>query len=234
MPLADPHCHTIASDGMVTPAELVDAALKAHVDLIAVTDHDTMASVKEVQQRGEAKGLIVVAGQEVTTKAPAMTHVMGWFLEKPVKRGMTLEDSVAAIHDQNGLAIIPHPFMPVYFGSIQPSMLRRLLERHHVDGIEMKFTVPIGARRRRQLDEFYSRNSERLGAAIGGSDCHFGAHDMGRVLTAYEGDFRTAVQLRTTRPQAGPTQFHVPLGLALRQQWRALVDLPLRRRRGQL
>ena len=50
--LADPHCHTFASDGMVTPAELVDAAVKAHVDLIAVTDHDTMASVKEAQERG--------------------------------------------------------------------------------------------------------------------------------------------------------------------------------------
>ena len=57
---------------------------------------------------------------------------------------------------------------------------------------------------------------------------------MGRVLTAYDGDFRTAVKLRTTRPQAGHTEFHVPLGLALRQQWVALVDLPLRRRRGQL
>jgi hypothetical protein len=234
MALADPHCHTTASDGMVSPAELVDAAVKAHVDLIAVTDHDTMASVKEVQERGEAAGLIVVAGQEVTTKGPAMTHVMGWFLEKPIKRGMSLEDSVAAIHDQNGLAIIPHPFMPVYFGSIQPNMLRRLLEHHHVDGIEMMFTVPTGPWRRRQLDAFYARNKERLGAAVGGSDCHFGARGMGRVLTAYEGDFRTAVKLRTTRPQAGPTKFHLPLGLALRQQWVALVDLPLRRRRGEL
>src|ERR1700682_4813814 len=168
---------------MVTPAELVDAAVKAHVDLIAVTDHDTMASVKEVQKRGEAKGLIVVAGQEITTKAPAMTHVMGWFLDKPVKRGMTLEDSVAAIHDQNGLAIIPHPFMPVYFGSIQPGMLRRLLERHHVDGIEMMLTAPTGARRRVELNEFYARNSERLGAAIGGSDSLFGSNDIGRMLT---------------------------------------------------
>jgi hypothetical protein len=147
---------------------------------------------------------------------------------------MSLEDSVAAIHDQNGLAIIPHPFMPVYFGSIQPGMLRRLLDRHHVDGIEMMFTVPIGARRRRQLDDFYARNSQRLGAAVGGSDCHFGARDMGRVLTAYDGDFRTAVQLRTTRPQAGHKEYHIPLGLVLRQQWVALVDLPLRRRRGEL
>jgi hypothetical protein len=234
MPLADPHCHTIASDGMVTPAELVEAAVKARIDLIAVTDHDTMACVREVQQRGEGAGLTVVAGQEVTTKWPATTHLMGWFLEKPVKRGMSLEDSVAAIHDQGGLAIIPHPFMPVYFGSIQPYMLRRLLDRHHVDGIEMMFTVPVGRRRRRELDSFYAHNKERLGAAIGGSDCHFGARDIGQVLTAYEGDFKTAVQLRTTRPQAGRKKDPLPAGLVLRQEWRALVELPLRRLYGKL
>jgi hypothetical protein len=219
---------------MVTPGELVDAAVNAHLDLIAVTDHDTMASVKEVQERGLGVGLSVVAGQEITTKGPAQTHVVGWFLEKPIKRGMSLEDTVAAIHDQGALAIIPHPFMPVYFGSIQPGMLRRLLERHHVDGIEMMFTVPIGARRRRQLDQFYARNRERLGAPIGGSDCHFGAHDIGRVLTAYEGDFRTAVKLRTTQPQAGRQAGRVPIGLALRQQWTSLVRLPLKRRSGEL
>ena len=234
MPLADPHCHTIASDGMVTPSELVEAAVNAHLDLIAVTDHDTMDSVKEVQERGLAVGLSVVAGQEITTRWPAQTHVVGWFLEKPIKRGMSLEDTVAAIHEQGALVIIPHPFMPVFFGSIQPGMLRRLLERHHVDGIEMKFTVPTGSRRRRELDEFYERNRDRLGAPIGGSDCHFGAHDIGRVLTAYEGDFRTAVQLRATRPQAGRQAARVPIGLALRQQWISMVRLPLRRLSGQL
>jgi hypothetical protein len=234
MPLADPHCHTIASDGMVTPSELVEAAVNAHLDLIAVTDHDTMDSVKEVQERGLGVGLSVVAGQEITTRWPAQTHVVGWFLEKPIKRGMSLEDTVAAIHDQGALVIIPHPFMPVYFGSIQPGMLRRLLERHHVDGIEMKFTVPTGSRRRRELDEFYEHNRERLGAPIGGSDCHFGARDIGRVLTAYEGDFRTAVLLRATEPRAGRQGDRVPLGLALRQQWTSMVKLPLRRISGQL
>ena len=38
MPIADPHCHTTASDGMVTPAELVAAAVAAGLNLIAVTD----------------------------------------------------------------------------------------------------------------------------------------------------------------------------------------------------
>jgi hypothetical protein len=219
---------------MVTPAQLVEAALNARLDLIAVTDHDTMDSVQETQERGTAAGLTVVAGQEITTRWPAQTHILGWFLEKPVKRGMSLDDTVAAIHDQGALAIIPHPFMPVYFGSIQPYMLRRLLEKHHVDGIEMVFTVPIGSRRRRKLDQFYINNRERLGAAIGGSDCHFGLHDIASAVTRFQGDFQTAVRTRATDPERLRYAGRVPASMALRQQWRAMVELPLMRFRGQL
>ncbi len=233
MLVADPHCHTTASDGMVSPAELVAAAAAAHIDLIAVTDHDTMQSVKEVQERGAAAGVAVVAGQEVTTAWPAQTHMLAWFLEKPVRRGMSLVDTVAAIHDAGGVAIVPHPFMPVYFGSIQPGMLARLLEKTAVDGIEVVFTVPIGSRRRHELDAFVAANLERLGAMIGGSDCHFGPHDIGRVLTDYEGDFRSAVAERRTRPRVG-NRHRVPVGIAARQQWRALVEVPLMRLRGKL
>ena len=229
---ADPHCHTIASDGMVTPAELVAAAVKARVDLIAVTDHDTMASVKEAQSRGEAVGLAVVAGQEVTTAWPAQTHIVGWFLEKPIAQGMSLEDTVVAIHAQGGLVMVPHPFMPVYFGSIQPGMLRRLIEKQRVDAIEILSTVPIGAMRRKLLNEFFTANRERLGAPIGASDCHFGSSDIARAMTEYEGDFRKAVMERRTKPVAG-VRHRVPTGIALRQQWRALIELPIKRlRRG--
>jgi hypothetical protein len=230
----DPHCHTLSSDGMVTPAQLVEAARSAKLDLIAVTDHDTMESVKETQARGEQAGVIVVAGQEVTTRAPAQTHILGWFLERPVKRGMSVEDTVDAIHAQGGLVIVPHPFMPVYFGSIQPGMLRRLLERRRVDGIEMVATVPLGKVRRRQLGEFYAANMDRLGAAIGASDCHFGIHDIARAVTDYEGDFRTAVLERKTIPRRLNARRSVPASLVVRQQWRAIVELPLRRLRGEL
>lgn len=233
MPIADPHCHTTASDGMVTPAELVSAAVAAGLHLIAVTDHDTMRSVREVQQRGEAMGLQVVPGQEVTTARPAQTHILGWFLERPVRMGMSVADTVAAIHDQGGLAIVPHPFVPVYFGSIQPGMLRRLLQLHPVDGIEVMFTAPIGRWRREALDAFVAANAERLGAKVGGSDSHFGSHDIARVVTAYEGDFRSAIVERRTRPRLGLRRA-VPAGIAIRQQWRALVEVPIRRFRGRL
>ena len=231
---ADPHCHTFASDGMVTPKQLVDAAVAAGLDAIAVTDHDTMASTEETRARGEEVGLTVIAGEEITTRWPAQTHVLGWFLHKPIPRGMSLEDTVAAIHDQGGLAIVPHPFMPVYFGSIQPEMLRRLIEKHAVDGIETVFTVPIGARRRRALDVFYAAHRDRLGAAIGGSDCHFGGHDIASAVTDYAGDFRTAIEQRATTPLRLRHAGRPPAGTMVRQQFRSLVELPLRRLRGEL
>ena len=70
MSLADPHCHTLASDGMVTPADLVDAAVKAGLDLIAITDHDTMAAAREVQERGEAAGLASALARGTSAREP--------------------------------------------------------------------------------------------------------------------------------------------------------------------
>ena len=237
MSLADPHCHTTASDGMAEPEELVRAAVERGLRLIAVCDHDTMASAAEVRARGEDAGLAVVCGQEVTTRWPAQTHVVGWYLDRPVRPGMTLEDTVDAIHDQGGLAIVPHPFMPTYFASCQPAMLARLIERHPVDGIEVVHSSPISAGRRRRLAEFYDANRERLGAAIGASDSHFGRYDLGQVLTEFDGDtaedFRRAVLERRTRPCRGRAA-SVPASMALRQQWRSLVVLPVRRLTRQL
>lgn len=232
MSLADPHCHTTASDGMVEPADLVRGALERGLRLIAVCDHDTMAKAAEVGDRGEAAGLAVIRGEEVTTRWPAQTHVVGWFLERPVRSGMSLEDTVSAIHDQGGLVVIPHPFMPTYFASCQPDMLARLIERHPVDGIEVEHSSPMSAGRRRRLADFYNANRERLGAAVGASDSHFGVHDLGQVLTEFEGetaeDFRQAVLARRTQPRRGRPA-SVPKSLALRQQWRSLVELPVLR-----
>ena len=234
---ADPHCHTFASDGMVGPAELVAAAGARQLDVIAVTDHDTMDSVAETVALGEAAGLAVVAGQEITTAWPALTHVVGWFLEEPVRMGMSLADTVAAVHDQGGLAMIPHPFMPTWFASCQEGMLARLIETQTVDAVELEHTAPTTAARRAALHRFYDRHRDRLGAAVGGSDCHFGRHDLGRIVTEFEGrtaaDFRAALEARSTRPVI-VRRARVPLGLIARQQARSLVGLPLRRLRGQL
>jgi len=149
---------------------------------------------------------------------------------------MSIEDTVDAIHDQGGLAVIPHPFMPTYFASAQPGMLLRLLEHRSVDGIEVVHPSPMG-RRGPLLEAFYEAHHERLGARLGASDSHFGAHDLCQVVTEFDGstagDFRRAVLARQTRPRHA-RRSTVPVTLALRQQWRSLVMLPLRRAGRQL
>ena len=235
--IADPHCHTTASDGMVTPAELVRDAVAAGLDLIAITDHDTMANAAEVAERGGEAGLEVIPGQELTTRWPAQTHVVGWYLERPVRSGLSLGDTVDAIHDQGGLAMIPHPFMPTYFASCQPGMLEGLIRDRRVDAIELIHTAPTTRGRARRLQRFYAEHGERLGAAVGGSDSHFGRFDLGRLVTSYPGrsagDFRAAVLARETWPERRPAS-PIPPSLLARQQVRSLVELPLRRLLGQV
>jgi len=78
----DLHLHTTASDGRLSPAELVDEAARADLTIIAVTDHDTIAAVEEVQQLARVRGLAAVVGIEVTAvESQRDVHVLGYFLD---------------------------------------------------------------------------------------------------------------------------------------------------------
>lgn len=66
MPLVDLHAHTSASDGGDDPRALVEAAAAAGVEVLAVTDHDTVAAVAEARVAGQRLGVEVLAGCELT------------------------------------------------------------------------------------------------------------------------------------------------------------------------
>lgn len=77
----DLHTHTLASDGMNSPAENVGLAKKQGLAGLAVTDHDTVAGVKEALAEGEKLGIVVVPGVEISTRAKGKDiHVLGYFL----------------------------------------------------------------------------------------------------------------------------------------------------------
>jgi predicted metal-dependent phosphoesterase TrpH len=81
--LIDLHLHTTASDGRSTPLELVDEAAGAGLTVMAVTDHDTIAAVQEVQQRASDRGIEAIAGIEVTAVEDGRdVHVLGYFLNR--------------------------------------------------------------------------------------------------------------------------------------------------------
>ncbi|WP_311568545.1 RNase RNM [Photobacterium arenosum] len=67
--LFDLHSHTTASDGRLTPAELVKRATDFRVDVLAITDHDTVAGLESAQQAIDAQNLALklVKGIEIST-----------------------------------------------------------------------------------------------------------------------------------------------------------------------
>jgi predicted metal-dependent phosphoesterase TrpH len=78
----DLHAHTTASDGLLTPAELVEYALERQLELLAVTDHDTTNGVAGALARASGTSLEVWPGVELSTDvASAEVHVLGYFVE---------------------------------------------------------------------------------------------------------------------------------------------------------
>ena len=74
----DLHTHTTASDGQYTPAELVRLAKQRGIQVLAVTDHDTIAGVDEAMSAGEALGLRVIRGVELSAIEYGNFHVLGY------------------------------------------------------------------------------------------------------------------------------------------------------------
>lgn len=82
--LADLHTHSNASDGALSPAELVRSAKDFGLAAVAITDHDTMEGVEEALAAGESLGIEVLPGIEISTIGPGgvEVHVLGYYLDR--------------------------------------------------------------------------------------------------------------------------------------------------------
>ncbi|MEY1662199.1 PHP domain-containing protein [Isoalcanivorax beigongshangi] len=62
----DLHCHSLASDGALSPAALVARAAEQGVQLLALTDHDTLAGLPEARAAAQQHGVTLVPGIELS------------------------------------------------------------------------------------------------------------------------------------------------------------------------
>jgi len=77
----DLHLHTTASDGEYRPADLVSKAASVGLEIIAITDHDTLDGIAEAKQAGKETGVEVIAGIELSTKFEGKTvDILGYHL----------------------------------------------------------------------------------------------------------------------------------------------------------
>ena len=74
----DFHCHSSASDGTLSPSELVDRAAERGVRWLALTDHDSLAGLEEAEARASQHGLTLVNGIELSVRWNARElHLVG-------------------------------------------------------------------------------------------------------------------------------------------------------------
>jgi predicted metal-dependent phosphoesterase TrpH len=74
----DLHCHSTASDGALTPTEVVQRAADCGVTALALTDHDTTAGLIEAQQQADLVGLRLISGIELSCNwQNKCLHVVG-------------------------------------------------------------------------------------------------------------------------------------------------------------
>lgn len=74
----DLHCHSTASDGSLSPTELVRRAIEQGVDVLALTDHDGTEGINEAKQAAENTDLSLIAGVEISVTWGGTTiHIVG-------------------------------------------------------------------------------------------------------------------------------------------------------------
>jgi predicted metal-dependent phosphoesterase TrpH len=204
---ADLHTHTKYSgfttlfnipfpESIASPGDVVDQAVRKGMDVICITDHDTMVgSIKAVKYARENRlDIDVVLGEEITSEDG---EILAWFIGKPIAPGLPAEETVEAIHDQGGLAVAPHPF------SYHCPSLEDKIHGQALDGIE----VLNAGHRDGYINRIASVNAGRL-ARTGGSDAHT-ARVVGTAYTRFEGrskeDFYKALKRRETVPDGTTT-----------------------------
>src|SRR6266704_5204245 len=197
---ADLHMHTTASDGWPTPHPLVEhAGRRAGLDVIAITDHDTIEGARRAAEYAARRTkLHVIVGEEVSSRDG---HIIGLFLEHRVKPGLSAAATIHAIHEQGGIAVAAHPFWRtqrhVRAGSAHG--VGWLAAELAFDGIEVENATPGFY----LFNQLARRLNLGLGAAeFGGSDAHI-LDAIGRAYTEFPGKtpkaLRAAIEAGTTR-----------------------------------
>ena len=76
--IVDLHTHSTASDGQYTPSELIRLAKDRGLEVLALTDHDTVGGLEEAAQAGDELDLRVLRGVELSAREYRSLHILGY------------------------------------------------------------------------------------------------------------------------------------------------------------
>ena len=177
---AELHVHSSLSHDGRDPVDLIlEQAAGIGLDAIAITDHDQIDAALELVELAPSYGLIGIPGTEVST---ADGHVIGLGVTERIEPGQSFVETVEAIHDLGGIAIVPHPFQASRSGVLTRIGESAVIE--HADAIEVYNSRLLTGRANRQADRFATRHGLSKTA---GSDAHV-CEMVGQAVTHIDAD----------------------------------------------
>lgn len=151
MKLVDLHVHTTASDGTLSPAQVVEYASDKGLAAIAVCDHDTIGAHSEALAAGKQYHVEVIPGIEISTKYTTSVHVLGYFVDSDnqklnaaldwiVRDRDERNEKICALMQRDGIAA-DYAEMKSRFGDIvgRPHFARILVEQGYAVSIADAF-----------------------------------------------------------------------------------------------
>jgi len=220
------HTHSsLSHDGRDPVEHLLEQAASVGLDALAVTDHDEIdASLDAVEQAADY-GLIGIPGMEITT---GVGHVLALGVRERIPPDLSFTTTLDRIHDQGGIAVVPHPFQASRHG-VAPHISTETLAS--ADAIEVYNSRLLTGRSNRKAERFAAAHDLPMTA---GSDAHI-AEMVGQAVTEVDANERTAASIldavadgRTSvvgRRTPWRISFRQAAGGAKRRFVRALGDL---------
>jgi len=168
----DFHMHTWHSkDSGLSPEKLIAKARAVGLDGIAITNHNSMDGIKDVERM--AGKMIVFYGEEIKTEEG---EIIALEIKEPIEKDLPLMETINLVKKQKGFIIVPHPF----------DVLRKGLGKESLDKIIDKVDAIEGINARSYLGRFNKKAleyaKEHGKPIVGGSDTHF-EMEIGYVYT---------------------------------------------------
>lgn len=129
----DSHIHSEYSpDSKSKIEDIFKIAKSRNIDIIAISDHNTVEGSKVAQKLTKNdEELFVMPSIEISSQEG---HIIGYGCEDNIKRDLGAAETIDLIHDQGGLAIIPHPYCFYRHGLLCKADYKNL----KIDAIETK------------------------------------------------------------------------------------------------
>lgn len=169
------HCHSMYSkDSLSRPRKLVEAARRAGLDRLVITDHNSIGGAQETQRIAPE---LVIVGEEILTSRGELLAV---FVHEEIPAGLEPREAISRLRAQGAFISVSHPFDLIRNGHWEQHDLLQILP--FVDAIEIFNARCMDMRPNLAAQEF-ARKYNMAGTA--GSDAHT-IREVGRAALRVE------------------------------------------------